>query len=259
MNLPFDFSINTANIYDGVHEINQWRRSGLVVKLKYLILLGVKYFSRSFYRFKIYWIGKFPQDPWSNVRLVLILNHTSLYEPLFAGWLPNRFLKRIACRGLVPVAAKTFRRPVVGRFFKWVAGDVVSVTRERDNTWSHFVSKVRPNSLVILAPEGRMMRSTGLDSQGNPMTVRGGVADLLHKIPVGRMLIAYSGGLHHIQIPSQKWPRLFKTLSMSVESLDIARYREELLARVGFHDFKQAVIRDLEFRRDQYCPWGQPN
>ena len=80
-----------------------------------------------------------PADPWNDLRLVLVLNHTSLYEPLFAGFLPNRFLKNIAHNGLVPVADKTLKRPVVGRFYRVVAGNVVPVTRLRDNSWAHFI------------------------------------------------------------------------------------------------------------------------
>jgi hypothetical protein len=206
-----------------------------------------------FYRFRIAWIGDRPKDPWKNVKLVLFLNHTSLYEPLFTGWVPIRFLKNIARNGLLPVADKTFCRPLVGRFFKMVAGNVVPISRERDTTWHGFIERVRSSSLVVIAPEGRMKRANGLDRTGKPMTVRGGVADLLYQIRAGRMLIAYSGGLHHVQIPGQKLPRLFKTLKMSVESLDITQY-SKMLAAVCDGDFKKAVIRDLEMRLSRYCP-----
>ena len=59
-------------------------------KLIYPLLLGVKVASCAFYRFDVSWIGRRPPDPWSNLRLVLFLNHTSLFEPLFAGWVPCR-------------------------------------------------------------------------------------------------------------------------------------------------------------------------
>lgn len=222
--------------------------------LVYMLLLGIKLFSKTFYRFKISWIGDTPTDPWDNIRLVLVLNHTSLYEPLFAGFLPNHFLKNIACHGLVPVADKTLNRPFVGRFYGAVAGNVVPVTRLRDQTWEHFVNRIQPNSLVLLAPEGRMKRANGMDLEGMPMTIRGGVADLLLAIPGGRMLIAYSGGLHHVQVPNQLIPRLFKTLCMNIESLDIALYRDMILRRRGRNDFKKEVIFDLEFRSRTHCP-----
>jgi hypothetical protein len=85
------------------------------------------------------------------------------------------------------------------------------------------------------------------------MTVRGGVADLLEQIKAGRMLIAYSGGLHHVQSPGQRIPRLFKTLRMRVESLDISAY-SHMIASKSYGRFKQAVIEDLQVRRDIYCP-----
>src|SRR5581483_8303288 len=108
-------------------------------------------------------------------------------------------------------------------------------------------------SLVIIAPEGRMKRTTGLDAEGNPMTVRGGIADVLRGIPAGDMLLAYSGGLHHLQAPGELLPRVFKRIAMRLELVDIASYREELLARNGRHGFKRAVIQDLEARRDLHC------
>ena len=217
------------------------------------MLLGTKFASRLFYRFEVEWIGRLPKDPWKNIRLVLLLNHTSLFEPLFAGWVPNRFLKRVARNGLVPVADKTMLRPFVGRFFRLVANNVVPISRKRDHSWHRFVESIRTGSMVVIAPEGRMKRNTGLDQSGSPMTVRGGVADLLKRIKAGRMLIAYSGGLHHVQAPGQRLPRLFKTLHMRVESLDIPAYRQ-MLAESPYERFKQAVIEDLQIRRDCYCP-----
>ena len=46
------------------------------------MLLGIKALSALLYRFDVHWIGKRPSDPWENLRLVVLLNHTSLYEPL---------------------------------------------------------------------------------------------------------------------------------------------------------------------------------
>ena len=222
-------------------------------RFTYVLLLTTKFFSRLFYRFEVEWIGRLPGDPWKNIRLVLLLNHTSLFEPLFAGWVPNRFLKLVARNGLVPVADKTMLRPIVGRFFRLVANNVVPISRKRDRSWRRFVESIRTGSMVVIAPEGRMKRNTGLDQNGSPMTVRGGVADLLKQIKAGRMLIAYSGGLHHVQAPGQRVPRLFKTLRMRVESLDIPSYRR-MLASSSYGRFKQAVIEDLQIRRDCYCP-----
>jgi len=66
--------------------------------------------------------------------------------------------------------------------------------------------------------------------------------------------LTYSAGLHHVQIPGQRpLPRLFKTLRMRLESVDIAAYRQELLDKYGPARFKKALIRDLEARRNRYC------
>lgn len=232
-------------------------RKGFKQRSTYLMLLATKAISRFFYRYEVDWIGRLPKDPWKNIRLVLLLNHTSLFEPLFAGWLPNRFLRSIARNGLVPIADKTMLRPLVGRFFRLVADNVVPISRKRDRSWERFVRTIRAGSMVVMAPEGRMKRSTGLDLSGSPMTVRGGVADLLKQIKAGRMLIAYSGGLHHVQAPGQRIPRLFKTLRMRVESLDIFAYSQMIATHTNGH-FRQAVIEDLQIRRDQYCPGLHP-
>jgi 1-acyl-sn-glycerol-3-phosphate acyltransferase len=220
--------------------------------LSYSVLLGINALSRAFYRHDVRWVEPPPEDPWSSLRLVAILNHTSLYEPILAGGVPRGLLRQIARHGVVPVAEKTLRRPMVGRFFQLVAPDVVPVTRQRDQSWTELTSRVRPDSLVIILPEGRMKRATGLDKEGNPMTVRGGIADLLRAIPSGSMLLAYSGGLHHVQHPGELLPRPFKTVRMRLELLDIAAYRDRLVREHGRHGFKLAVIRDLEARRDMH-------
>ena len=44
------------------------------------------------------------------------------------------------------------------------------------------------------------------------------------------MLLAYSRGLHHVQAPGERFPRLFRTVSMRFECVDIASYRDGLLA-----------------------------
>jgi hypothetical protein len=104
-----------------------------------------------------------------------------------------------------------------------------------------------------------MMRKNGLDKNGQPMTVRGGIADLLEVIPKGRMLMAYSGGMHHVQAPGERIPRLFKTLRMRLQLIDIARYRRDHRRRSGGQNFKQAIVQDLESRRDRYCPTQLPD
>jgi hypothetical protein len=216
------------------------------------LLTYLKYLSRIFYRHDFGFIGDTPKDPWDNLRLVVFLNHTSLFEPVFVGAVPSRFLWRLAAHGVIPAADKTTGRPLVGLVFKFVAHSVIPITRQRDNTWFAVLNKIDPKSMVVIAPEGRMKRETGLDLHGNPMTVRGGVADILQAVGQGRMLIAYSGGLHHVQVPG-KIPNVFTTVRMRVENLDIAAYIAEQMAKGGAEQFKKNVIRDLEQRRDTFC------
>jgi hypothetical protein len=85
------------------------------------------------------------------------------------------------------------------------------------------------------------------------MTVRGGIADILHSVKEGRMLIAYSGGLHHVQIPGCV-PRIFKTIRLRVENIDLADYVRDMMSRGGEEEFKRNVMKDLDWRRDHYCP-----
>lgn len=227
-------------------------RSALVFSL----LVCLKHLSRFFYRHDFAFVGETPADPWANLRLVVFLNHTSLFEPVFLGAVPNRFIWRLAAHGVVPAADKTTDRPLVGLIFKFVAHHVIAITRQRDDTWFQVLSKIDPDSMVVIAPEGRMKRANGLDLHGNPMTVRGGIADILHAVKAGRMLIAYSGGLHHVQVPGRV-PRIFKTVRLRVENVDIAEYIAEMLRRGGEEQFKRTVIKDLEWRRDHYAPEEQ--
>ena len=217
------------------------------------LLLFLKYLSKCFYRHDFGWIGETPRDPWAGIRLVAFLNHTSLFEPVFLGGVPNRFVWRVAAHGVIPAASKTTERPLVGLLFKFVAHHVIPITRERDHTWFAVLNKIDPKSMVVIAPEGRMKRATGLDLQGNPMTVRGGIADVMLAVGSGRMLLAYSGGLHHVQVPGHI-PNLFKTVRMRIENLEIGDYIVEQMAKGGPEQFKRNVIRDLERRRDEHCP-----
>lgn len=220
-----------------------------------LLLLLVKYASRVLYRARLEWVRGPPADPWADLRILAMLNHTSLFEPIYAALAPNRLLWQIAAHGVVPVARKTTDRRLVGRFFGFVAHQVVPITRERDHTWSDVMSRVEdPRALVVILPEGRMMRRTGLDSHGRPMTVRGGIADIIRAVPSGRMLLAYSGGLHHVHAPGDSFPRFFRRIHLCAEVVEIEEYRRTLLETAGEEGFKGVVIEDLTRRRDQSCP-----
>jgi hypothetical protein len=220
----------------------------------FLLLLAVEIVARLFYRLDVRWIGDPPRDRWHRIRLTALLNHTSLYEPLFAGACPVHFLWRLARHGVIPIAQKTTDRAVVGRFFGLIAKHVISISRERDETWKAVLQRIDPDAMVVIAPEGRMKRASGLDSEGRPMTVRGGIADILEAIGEGRMILAYSGGLHHVQIPGERFPRLWRTIRLRLELVDIELYRRELAAAAGREGFRRAVVNDLERRRDLYCP-----
>jgi hypothetical protein len=211
--------------------------------------------ARPFYRIRVSWVGDPLPQPWRGFRIVCLLHHTSLFEWLYILATPLSFVWRVAEHGVVPAAEKTVKRPIVGVFFRSIAAHVVSISRERDHTWRTVLARIDPDSMVLILPEGRMMRRNGLDSHGQPMTVRGGIADILEAIPAGRMLLAYSGGLHHVQAPGDRWPRLFRRLWLNLEVVEIADYREarrrEATSDAGF---KRAVVTDLERRRDLYCP-----
>jgi 1-acyl-sn-glycerol-3-phosphate acyltransferase len=222
--------------------------------LVFAFLLLLKVGSRIFFRHKVRWIGK-PLRSFRRVRVVAGLNHTSLYEFLYAGSLPVPLLWRIARHGVVPVADKTIRRPLTGRFFKLLGQNVVTITRKADETWEEVLRLVGPESLVVIFPEGRMKRRNGLDGDGKPLTVRGGIADIIRLTPEGHLLLAYSAGLHHIQIPGQLLPKPFRTLRLSLEALNIPIYRDEMMRKVGAAGFRVEVMHDIQARRDRYCPW----
>jgi 1-acyl-sn-glycerol-3-phosphate acyltransferase len=222
--------------------------------LVFVFLFLVKVVTRTFYRIEMIWIGDPPPDPWAGHRIVAVLNHTSLYEALFAGGVPNQFLWRMAAHGVVPIAQKTAQRPIVGRIYKTVARNVIPITRERDETWTQVLRTIDPDAMVVLFPEGRMKRASGLDSDGKPMTVRAGIADLLEATGSGRMLLAYSEGLHHFQVPGDRFPKLFKTVRMRLEVVDIESYCRERFEEGGKTGFRRAVVQDLERRRDANCP-----
>lgn len=224
----------------------------------FCFLYFMRILSRIFYRYQQQWLEPAPERGWQvPYRLVAILNHTSLYEFLYAGITDPAFLWRMARHGTIPIADITLKRPLVGLFWKFVAGNIVSVSRERDATWERVMASVTdPDAMVIILPEGRMKRANGLDKFGRPLLVRGGIADLLRTIPEGKLLIAYSQGLHHIQVPGERFPRLFKPVRLRLECLDIEEYRSRLEEGLDPTDdmaFRKRVIADLTTRRDRCC------
>lgn len=221
--------------------------------LVFLLLLSVRATSRLFFRLREDWMPAKPAEMADDTRIVAILNHTSLYEPLIAGYASTKLLWRFARHGVLPVAEKTMKRPI-GLFFKFLVRHTVVVTRQRDRTWDDVLNRVDERALIIILPEGRMKRRTGLDSKNRPMTVRGGIADILEALPDGRILTVYSGGLHHIQAPGERLPRPFKTILCRFEMIDIAEYKQSVVAANPDLAFRGAVMKNLTERRDKYCP-----
>jgi hypothetical protein len=221
--------------------------------LVFALLLSLKWVSRTVFRFRGEWTGVPPDRDWSQVKVLAILNHTSLYEPVLASFAPTGLLWRFARHGVLPVADKTARRPV-GIFFRFLAREVVIVTRQRDHTWDELMRRVDGDAIVMIMPEGRMMRKDGLDSAGRPMTIRGGIADILAALDGGLMLLVYSGGLHHIQAPGELVPRPLRQVRARIELVDIASYTRQLGGSNDIEAFRAAVIQDLTRRRDNLCP-----
>lgn len=215
------------------------------------MLFSIKLFANIFYRFNIKWLSTY-QNNWENIRLIVFLNHTSLYEPLFIGALPWSFVEKLARKLVAPGASKTLERPIVGFFWRLLSPGMTSITRKRDKSWREFMQKIQDKSIVIIAAEGRMKRKNGLDAFGRKMTVRAGISDILETQTEGDMLIAYSGGLHHVQAPGEKLPRLFKKINANLELINIEEYKAQ------FHStglqWKKDIIQDLQTKLETNCP-----
>lgn len=218
----------------------------------FLVLALVKIFSHIFYRREFKWIGPHPDDPWDKARLYVLLNHTSLYEPLFLQGLSFSYLWKLTQRMSVPGADTTLNRPFVGFFWKLMMPNISAVSRKSDNTWSSYLESIKENSIVMIAPEGRMKRPNGLDKFGKPMTVKPGIADIILAIPEGGMILCLSGGLHHIQKPGELFPRFFKTLRMNLIYLDLKEYRAKFTGTPL--EKKHMITKNLQRYLETSCP-----
>ncbi|OQW50595.1 MAG: hypothetical protein A4S09_02035 [Proteobacteria bacterium SG_bin7] len=213
------------------------------------IVFGIKYLTKVLYRVRVNWITPEKEIRWSELRLIICLNHTSLFEFLFAAAVPNKNLWRAIDRLVLPIADVTMSRPITGLFFKLLIPNAIPITRKRDDSWTQLIDKVDGNSLIIIFPEGRMMRKDGLDKHGKPMSIKGGVVEILSKLDHGKMLIAYSGGLHHVQAPGETLPRIFKEIEVGFEQHDLGEYKKSLKSE----NFREAVLQDLENRKKLHC------
>lgn len=223
--------------------------------VRFSALVLAKYAFSVLYRLEKQWVSRPTPVPYSKVRVLVLLNHTSLMEPVYLSALPLRFLWRLASRGVVPGADKTLQRPILGKVYRLLVGRMVSISRKRDATWDGFMGSIQPESLILIAPEGRMKRLSGYDRDGMPMTVRGGIADILNQFNSGSILLAYSGGLHHVLAPEQRFPRFFKRIALRLELLDLASYKASIGWSNDAEHCKQAVIDDLTRRMQRHCPW----
>lgn len=217
----------------------------------FLMMLLVKSLASLFYRFKVTWLNSCAQPisqpvlTWQQVNFIVFLNHTSLFEPLFLRLAPVGFLWRLSADLVVPGADITLSRPLAGRLLKAIVPGCIAITRQRDDSWQQFLSHVSEQKINAILPEGRMKRRDGLDKHGQAMTIRGGVADMLAKLNNGTMLLVISGGLHHIQAPGDKLPKLFKTINAKLAFIDIAEYKQKFSASSAA-EFKQQVIADFQ-------------
>lgn len=220
--------------------------------LAFLILASVKIFSWIFYRGRFQWLPVVPEKPWNDIRLMVFLNHTSLYEPLFSQIVPFSYLWHLAGHFNIPGADVTLDRPFVGTFWKLMVPNIASISRKKDSTWENYLDSIQADSVVMIAPEGRMKRPNGLDRFGKKMTVRGGVADIIESIDEGHMVLCLSGGLHHVQAPGQHFPRLFKTIDMNFSYINIKEYKLQFPDNPRERKIK--IIQDLQRRLEEDCP-----
>lgn len=220
----------------------------------FTVMSTLKIITWPFYRFENKWLSEQQNEALDDVKLVVLLNHTSLYETLFVRLAPFRFLWRIARHMLVPVADVTTNRPIVGAFFHSLVPGVVPISRRRDESWNQFLASINEEAIVAILPEGRMRRRDGNDKHGKPMSVRSGVADIIDKIDTGNILFVYSGGLHHIQVPGQRFPKLFKKIKTHMEVVSIEEYKKALYQPEA-KGRKVAFVRDIQSRLEKLTPF----
>ena len=217
--------------------------------IRFIVLASIKFLARIFYRFEIKYVGPWSDDAWKDIRLAVLLNHTSLIEPIFSGAFSLGYLWNLSCRGVFPVADTTLATPIVGQIIRLLAPKVIPLSRRRDDTWLNFLKDLKETDTLIFMPEGRMKRPNGFDKHGEPMTVKGGIVDILQMFKTGPMFICYSEGLHHIQKPGSGFPKLFKTVRATFEIMSIEAYLETFKDSI---DRRTDIITDLEQRRDFY-------
>jgi 1-acyl-sn-glycerol-3-phosphate acyltransferase len=200
--------------------------------LVFFTLSIIKVLAKTFFRFEEKWLSPFPPN-WNQIKCIGVLNHTSLFEPIFVAIYPFSQLWRAAKQMVAPAADITMNRKFVGMIFSLLGQNIIPISRKRDSSWETFLDLINEQSLVVILPEGRMMRKGGLDKNGKKMDIRPGIADVISKIPTGKLMIVTSGGLHHIQRPGQIFPKLFKKVKVVVEIHDISHLKGEILSQIA--------------------------
>jgi len=221
--------------------------------IRFLFLCTLKSLGHIFYRFELSWVGKSNIRSYDDIHLGILLNHTSLMDPMFLTMWPLSFLWRICNHGVFPAADITMNRSFAGSMYRALVPHPMSISRRRDHTWRNFLEKISGKAVVFMTPEGRMKRPSGLDKHGQKMSVRSGIVDVLESLNDGNMLIMYSEGLHHVFSPGQTFPKLFKRIRVRFEMVPISEYKTSLYA--GTDGFRKRVVADLEQRRDKNSSW----
>lgn len=205
-----------------------------------------------FYRFEQQWLSTEDKPQWSEVNLIIFLNHTSLFEPLFIRLAPFSFLWRMANNLVVPGADITLARPITGKIYRTLIPGCIPITRKKDQSWQYFLDHVANDKVNAILPEGRMKRRNGLDKEGCPMDARGGVVDILQRLDRGKILFIYSGGLHHIQAPGDKFPKPFKTIKVNMEIIDLSSYKQKFSGDDS--EIKKQILSDINHRLTHCIP-----
>ena len=170
---------------------------------------------------------------WDSFKVVAWINHTSLYDVFLICLFPYKFLWKASKTCMTPIAEKTIKRPLLGLIFKNLTSKKTFVSQKRDDSWAQFLESIEDSSIVALFPEGRMKRKNGLDKNGKELSIRGGIADILQKRTDGKMLIIYSGGMHHIQAPGEKCQSFFKQSTPGLSQLILPIIKIDFLKTFG--------------------------
>ncbi len=218
-------------------------------QIRFLGLAALKVVGYVIYPARLEWLTKSPAN-WGDISLILILNHTSLFEFLYGVALPFSFLRELSSRLIVAIADSTLKTFLGRTVLAHIAPHVVPITRKRDESWDVFLQEINSNHICIFMPEGRMKRLDGLDKDGKSMTVKSGTVDLLQKFRGKNLLLVYGKGLHHILPPGRLVPRAFKKIEAKLESISVNDYLAQF---EGKEDMVGLICRDLEKRRDKHC------